>query len=67
MKKQEKVIWLGTAVLLTASAIFLLFSQKQKRRIKYERQEIADEGYEFAADILFPLKSQRRKGKRRTA
>lgn len=65
MKKQEGVIWLSTVVLFTAGAIFLLVNQKQKRRTNFERQEIADEGYEFAADILFPLESQRKKSKRK--
>lgn len=66
MKKQEGLIWISTVALFTAGAIFLLVTQKQKRRSNFERQEIADEGYEFAADILFPLKSQRKKVKRRT-
>lgn len=51
--------------LVATSAIALLFCVKTKKHKKKQLYDIAEEGYETAHDVLYPLKFQR--GKRKTA
>ncbi len=68
MKKQSTIFLVGLSTLLAVGTILFISDLNRKRRIDFERQEIADEGYEFAQDILFPLKSQQlKRSKRRLA
>ncbi len=60
MKNSYKII-LGVAVVATLGAI-IVFSKKGKYDTIKRRQQVADEGYEFAYDILYPLKSTRVRG-----
>jgi hypothetical protein len=57
--KNNYIILLGV-VSLTAIGAFLLITQKEKKQvIRKQRQEVSDEGYEFAYDVLYPLKNKR--------
>jgi hypothetical protein len=67
MKKQNTIFLVGLSTVLAVGTILFITDLTRKRRIEYERREIADEGYETAQDILFPLKSQLRRSKRRLA
>ncbi len=68
MKKQSTIFLVGLSTLLAVGTILFISDFNRKRRIEFELQEIADEGYETAQDILFPLKSQHlKKIKRRLA
>lgn len=59
MTKKNTLILLGLTVALTVTTVVLISSIKKKRRnIQLQKQEIADEGYETAYDILYPLKKQ---------
>lgn len=67
MTKKNTLILLGLTVALTVTTVVLISSIKKKRRnMQLQKQEIADEGYETAYDILYPLKKQQwRKNKAR--
>ena len=59
MTKKNTFILLGLTVVLTVTTVVLISSIKKKRRtVQLQKQEIADEGYETAYDILYPLKKQ---------
>ncbi len=62
MKKQNKLILIGISTLLSVGTFMLLADANRKRKIQNLRQEIADEGYETAYDILYPLKTKQFKG-----
>ena len=65
MTKQNTLILIGVTAALTVTT-FVLFTtfKKKKKVLQYQKQEVADEGYETAFDILYPLKSpQWRKNK----
>lgn len=58
MKNNYKILLGLTSV--AAVGVLILFTQKRKTKIvSKRRQEVADEGYEFAYDILYPLKTRR--------
>ena len=58
MSNKNKIVVIGiTGALMVGAAIYLT-SKHKRRRIAIQRQEIADEGYETAFDILYPLKSK---------
>lgn len=67
MTKKNTLILLGLTVAFTVTTVVLISSIKKKRRnMQLQKQEIADEGYETAYDILYPLKKQQwRKNKAR--
>lgn len=52
-------ILLATTAALAVGVLALVLTKKQKTRIR--RAEVADEGYELAHDVLYPLKNQRKK------
>jgi hypothetical protein len=61
MKNRTKII-LGLTAVGAISAVLLL-SRKQKAKKKKMKMldDIADEGYETAGDILYPLKTRKYK------
>ena len=61
MKATSKILWGVAAV--TLAGIVVYASSKHNKKV-YRLDQIAEEGYEFAEDILFPLKSRRRAWKR---
>ncbi len=65
MTKKNTLILIGVTAALTVTTFVLVTRFKKKRKfLQLQRQEVADEGYETAFDILFPLKSpQWRKNK----
>lgn len=60
MTNKSKII-LGVTAISAISVIFLL---TRKHKVKKEKMldDIADEGYETAGDILYPLKTRKYKG-----
>lgn len=60
MTNRNKLILGVTAV----GAIGVIFLLTRKQKVKKEKMlnDIADEGYETAGDILYPLKSKKYKG-----
>lgn len=65
MTKKNTLILIGVTAALTVTTFVLVTRFKKKRKfLQLQRQEVADEGYETAFDILFPLQSpQWRKNK----
>ncbi len=59
MSKNQR-LGIGLALVATASVV-LLFSVKTKKDKKRQLHEVAEEGYETAHDVLYPLKIQRLK------
>jgi hypothetical protein len=58
MKDSYKIL-IGITSLAAAFGIVLYYTGKNKKHKNFERLEmIADEGYETAADILFPLREK---------
>ncbi len=58
MAKQRKYIIAGITAALALGSFFIINNIVKRRRTLQLRQAIADEGYETAYDILYPLKSQ---------
>ncbi|TDH26440.1 hypothetical protein EXU57_10105 [Segetibacter sp. 3557_3] len=58
MKTSSRIL-LGVAAVTLAGVIIYYVNSKQHRKT-YMLAQVADEGYETAEDILFPLKSRRR-------
>ena len=59
MTKKNTFILLGLSVALTVTTYVLVSGIKKKRKtVQFQKQQIADEGYETAHDILYPLKKQ---------
>ncbi len=56
-KKQILTIGISTAFAIGAAAL-LLALEKRRQKVEKQRQQIADEGYETAQDILYPLNRQ---------
>lgn len=56
MRNREKLLIGITAVLAVGLAIFITGKTKKDRMLQ-RLDKIADEGYETAADILYPLKN----------
>ena len=56
MKDREKLLIGLTAVLAVGLAVFIAGKTKKDRMLE-RLDKIAEEGYETAADILYPLKS----------
>ena len=59
MKPKDTKILIYTiipAVAVVAGLVILLAGKKRKKNIRHKKEQIADEGYETAGDILFPLK-----------
>lgn len=67
MRKHNKLILIGIITVIAVGSIVYVSGLTRKRRVFMQRQEIADEGYETAQDILFPLKSQQLKRLKRRA
>jgi hypothetical protein len=65
MKKHHKFILIGLTTALAVGVVLYAANQNKKRRVSFQRQEVADEGYELAQDILFPMKNQLKKYKRK--
>jgi hypothetical protein len=65
MTKKNTLILIGVTTALTVTTFVLVTRIKKKRKfLQLQKQEVADEGYETAFDILFPLQSpQWRKNK----
>ena len=61
MKLRDKAL-IATAALGVAAVAFLLVQRKKQKEARM-RDSIADEGYETAGDILYPLKTKRVKMK----
>ena len=57
MKLRDKTLLVTSAFALVAITFVLL--QKKKEKEAHMRDSIADEGYETAGDILYPLKTKR--------
>ena len=58
MKLRDKTL-LVTATFAAAAVTFVLL-KRQKEKEAQMRDSIADEGYETAGDILYPLKTKKR-------
>ena len=59
MTKKNTFILLGLTATITITSFVIFSGIKKKRRILlHQREEVSDEGYETAHDILYPLKSQ---------
>ena len=59
MTKKNTFILVSLTAAITVTSFVLVSGIKKKRRIsQVQKQEIADEGYETAHDILYPLKSK---------
>lgn len=58
MTKKNTLILIGLTAAITVTT-FVLFSsiKKKKKTVQLQKQEVADEGYETAYDILYPLQS----------
>ena len=56
--KKNQIIGIVAAVLAVSTITIVLF---KKKKVYDMRNEVADEGYELAHDVLYPLKNQRRK------
>jgi len=58
MMKKGQILLIGITSVLAAAGITIYFAGKsRKNRMLNRLEKIADEGYETAADILFPTKS----------
>ena len=58
MKNSYKIL-LGVAT-IAAIGTFIYIAQNHKNQASKRRsQQVADEGYEFAYDVLYPLKNKR--------
>ena len=55
MKKSTKALYGAAAIALTGLIIYAVRSSNTKKRIK----QVADEGYETAADVLHPKTNKR--------
>lgn len=56
MSRRNKAI-IGLASLTAISVlIYLRYNKKQAKKQQERLERVADEGYEFAQDILYPLK-----------
>lgn len=56
-KKNTNRILLTILPIIAAAGMFLLFSKsRKKQKSEMQKQQIAEEGYETAGDILFPPK-----------
>ena len=61
MKNKDKIIIAIASVAILGCAV-VIFGLKRKSNIKNERLDrIADEGYETAGDILYPITSKPRR------
>lgn len=58
MRNRNTIILAGLTAALAVGTILFISGATKKRRIFVQSKEVADEGYETALDILFPLKSQ---------
>jgi hypothetical protein len=52
--KNRQIILLGMTSIAAIGLIILLAGRTKKQRIMQRLDKIAEEGYEFAEDILFP-------------
>jgi hypothetical protein len=58
MKKNENILIGFTSLAVVGLVILIVGKIKKTHRIKERLDRIAEEGYEFAADILYPLKNK---------
>lgn len=56
--KKTQIIAIVATVLAVSTITLILF---KKKKVYDMRTEVADEGYELAHDVLYPLKNQRRR------
>ena len=56
--KKNQIIAIAATVLAVSALTLVLF---KKKKVYDMRTEVADEGYELAHDVLYPLKNQRRR------
>jgi hypothetical protein len=59
---KKQTLGIGLALVATASVV-LMFSVKTKKDKRRRSHDVAEEGYETAHDVLFPLRIQRLKKK----
>jgi hypothetical protein len=57
MKKKEIILIAATVVAVSAITMILF----KKKKVNDRLNEVADEGYELAHDVLYPLKNQRKR------
>ena len=62
-KDTKKLLLTILPVIAAAGLVVLLARRKRKKTIRLKKEQIADEGYETAGDILFPLKNKSTKFK----
>ncbi len=62
MKKSDKSILVAAGLAVAAIIFLLVKEQKEKKQLILD--SIAEEGYETAHDILYPLKINRDRGSR---
>lgn len=55
MKKSDKILVAAASGVVLGMALMIAYRINKKRK----SQQIANEGYEFAEDILYPLKSKK--------
>ena len=61
MKNRDKILIGATTTLAVAGLVMLIVGKTKKTYRRKERlNRIAEEGYEFAADILYPLGNSKR-------
>lgn len=58
MKDTKKIVIILLPFIAVAGIVFLFSMNKRKRTNHRRREQIANEGYETAGDILFPQKKQ---------
>ena len=65
IKNKKELIYTIIPLVVIATGLIVFFSKKKrKKKENLKTEKIADEGYETAADILFPLKSASNKYKK---
>lgn len=58
MKNSYRIL-LGVASLAAVGVIIILAQRGKNETMRKRTQEVADEGYELAYDVLYPLRNKR--------
>jgi len=61
MKNRDKILIGATTTLTVVSLVLLLVGKKLVYKRNERLDRIAEEGYEFAADVLYPVQNKLRK------
>jgi hypothetical protein len=56
--KANRIVWLAASALVISTVALVFFKNK---KVRSRLTEVADEGYELAHDVLYPLKNQRKR------